>query len=322
MAQDVLTDVFQTMRVSGAEYSRFEATAPWVIDVRATQVVRFYAVLAGECQLTREGALPLRLAPGDLVVLPRSTVHTLSSGGPAKIAYPESALDARGLGGEWPRSFDSEVSGGGDRYCIVSGRFSFDTAQEQQWWPLLPEVIAVRGRAHTLPWLESTLHFIASESGSPRPGTRTLVTRLSDLLVFQVIREYLASLSTAGAEGPSWLAALSEPQIGAAMAAIHESPEQAWTVRCLARKVGMSRSAFAARFARLVGEPPLHYLTRVRMQKAAALLRDSWAATAEVADQVGYVSDTAFCKAFKRAYGQSPGAYRRMAKAAPHVEAA
>lgn len=321
MTQDVLTDVFQTLRVSAAEYARFEAHAPWAVDVRSGGVVRFYAVLAGDCRLEVAESTPVTLLPGDLVVLPHPVRHTLGSGAIANSSYPESVLDAQGLSA-LTRSLRSVSSEGTTSYSVVSGRFSFEESARQHWWPLLPSVIAVRDRAHTLPWLESTLRFIASESDLKRPGTQTLVMRLTDLLVFQVIREYLAAAAPQDTGGPSWLSALSEPQIGGALALLHENPQEPWTVARLARKVGMSRSAFAARFVRLVGEPPLHYLTRLRMQKAAALLRDGWDATAGVAEQVGYVSDTAFCKAFKRAFGQSPGAYRRAAKNTPEPQAA
>jgi AraC-like DNA-binding protein len=284
-------------------------------------VVRFYAVLAGEARLEVADAAPVTLSGGDLVVLPHPVQHTLSSRVSPSSSYPESVLESQGLTA-LTRSLRSVSNDTAFYDCIVSGRFSFEPSARQHWWPLLPPVIAVRDRAHTLPWLESTLRFIASESDMQRPGTQTLVMRLTDLLVFEVIREYLAAAAPQDAGGPSGLSALSEPQIGTALALLDESPQEAWTVARLARKVGMSRSAFAARFVRLVGEPPLHYLTRLRMQKAAALLRDGWDATAGVAEQVGYVSDTAFCKAFKRAFGQSPGAYCRAAKNTPEPQAA
>jgi transcriptional regulator GlxA family with amidase domain len=178
-------------------------------------------------------------------------------------------------------------------------------------------------QANSLPWLESTLDFIAVEAQARRPGSQTLIGRLSELLVLHVIRTHLTTLDGAlNTSSNNWLAALTEPQVGAAVALLHTDPARAWTVGCLARKVGMSRSAFAARFTRLVGQPPLHYLTRIRMQLAAELLRGSGVGTAQIAERVGYVSDTAFCKAFKRAFGQAPGAYRRVVAKAPLASAA
>ena len=137
------------------------------------------------------------------------------------------------------------------------------------------------------------------------------MSRLADVLFIQIVRGHLATLDP---EASGWLSALGDAQIGAALGLIHESPESAWTVQSLASSAGMSRSAFASRFTRLVGEPPLHYLTRWRMQKAQSLLRDGRASLSDVAARVGYDSEAAFSKAFKRAVGAAPGAYRRRAK--------
>jgi AraC-like DNA-binding protein len=205
---------------------------------------------------------------------------------------------------------------------VVTGQLTIERAHQQHWWGMLPPWIMARASAESAAWLEATLAFIASEAESSRPGTQSLLSRLSDLLVLQVLRRHTEALELGQPETKSWLNALAEPQIGASLALLHSESARAWTVEGLARKVGMSRSAFAARFTRLVGQPPLYYLTCVRMQQAASLLRDTSIASAEVAERVGYVSDTAFCKAFKRAFGQSPGAYRRQQKASPRPEVA
>ena len=322
MTQDVLTDVLQTLRVGRAQYGSFQSDRPWAVHVRPSDTVRFYALLAGSCLLELEGASGLPLSAGDLVVLPHGTRHTLKGDQQSPVACHESVLEHTWRTSPAQLGSPAGASGAGEFIRLVSGRFNFEEPHHKHWWTLLPSVVAMRNRAHTLPWLESTLRFIESESDAQRPGAQTVVSRLTDLLVLQVIREHLTSLEAQDTASSGWLSALVEPQIGAALALLHERPAQAWTVQNLARQVGMSRSAFAARFTRLVGEPPLHYLTRVRMAKAAVLLRDTRSATAAIADSVGYVSDTAFCKAFKRAFGQSPGAYRRMAKAAPSQRAA
>jgi AraC-like DNA-binding protein len=177
----------------------------------------------------------------------------------------------------------------------------------------LPPVIVLPGElSRSVHWLEPTLKFIACEAQSGRPGAQTVVSRLADVLFIQIVRGYLATLP---ASSSGWLGALGDSQIGAALGFIHQSPELDWTVQSLAAKVAMSRSAFASRFARLVGEPPLAYVTRWRMQKAAGLLRQSSATLANIAERVGYDSEAAFSKAFKRAVGSAPGAYRRAAKA-------
>lgn len=322
MKQDVLADVLQTLRVGRAQYGSFQSDRPWAIHVRPSDTVRFYALLGGSCHLELEGETGITLTRGDLVVLPHGTRHTLKGDEQAPLACHESVLEhtwsPRNAHGGPPTA----ASDRRELIRLVSGRFTFEEPYHRHWWTLLPSVITMQNRSHTLPWLESTLRFIESESDARRPGAQTVVSRLTDLLVLQVIREHLTSLQAEGTASSGWLAALVEPQIGTALALLHERPAQAWTVQNLARQVGMSRSAFAARFTRLVGEPPLHYLTRVRMAKAAVLLRDTRSATAEIADRVGYVSDTAFCKAFKRSFGQSPGAYRRMVRVAPSQRAA
>jgi AraC-like DNA-binding protein len=173
-------------------------------------------------------------------------------------------------------------------------------------------VVQFKGDAGTaVRWLEANLQFVASEIASGEPGFETIVSRLADILVVQAVRAHLAR-DSAGCKG--WLRALIDPQIDRALSLIHEKPEDDWTVESLASKVGMSRSAFAARFAQLVEEPPLTYLTRWRMQKASRLLETSHAGVAEVAKRVGYDAEAAFSKAFKRWIGVAPGAYRRTAE--------
>jgi AraC-like DNA-binding protein len=174
--------------------------------------------------------------------------------------------------------------------------------------------VHVRGEAGRL---DPVLQLLASEVGAAQPGSRTVISRLADVMLVMALRAHLRGLSGDCKTG-GWLRAVADPQIGAVLAAIHGKPEADWTVESLARSAAMSRSAFAARFAELVGEPPLHYVTRWRMQKAAHALRTSDARLAEIAPTVGYETEAAFSKAFKRVYRQSPGAFRRAdADAAP-----
>ena len=175
-------------------------------------------------------------------------------------------------------------------------------------------MLHVKGDAGTtVRWLEANLQFIASEMASGEPGFETIVSRLADILVVQAVRAHVAQTG-GGCKG--WLRTLIDPQIGRALSLIHEKPEDDWTVESLASKVGMSRSAFAARFAQLVEERP--YLTRWRMQKASRLLETSPAGVAEVAKRVGYDAEAAFSKAFKRWIGVAPDAYRRTSEARSH----
>jgi transcriptional regulator GlxA family with amidase domain len=152
------------------------------------------------------------------------------------------------------------------------------------------------------------IQLVQAEAHGSQPGAETVITRLSEVLFLQVVRDYLSSL---GETSSGWLSALRDPQIGQALALIHHQPEERWTVESLAHRVGLSRSALSGKFTRLVGLPPLRYLTDVRLTKAAALLRTQPATLNAIALSVGYDSEVAFSKAFKRGFGTAPGAYRR-----------
>ena len=157
-------------------------------------------------------------------------------------------------------------------------------------------------------WLETTLQFIACEATSRKAGAEPILSRLSDILFIQAVRAYAENIS---ADQSNWFAAATDPQIGEALAGIHRKPQSRWTVEQLATLSKMSRSAFADRFTKLVGEPPLTYLSRWRMHKAIEMLSEGRMTTAEIAEMVGYESEAAFSKAFKKWNGQGPGAYRR-----------
>ena len=303
---DVLTDVLETVRVVAACYGRMEATAPWGIQVRAGEDAKFHVVLEGHARLLVEGSdAPIELSAGDIVALPHGHAHSLMDE-PSVVLQPLEELlvcRARGDGNVF------RVGGGGVSATIVSGRFRFEDRRNNPLLSVLPPVITLKGEmGKAVRWLEPTLKFIACEAASGRPGSQTVIARLADVLFIQIVRGHLASLP---ANGSGWLSALADSQIGAALGHIHQNAEQDWTVQSLASKVAMSRSAFASRFMRLVGEPPLSYVTRWRMQKAAGMLREGKQTLAAVAAQVGYDSEAAFSKAFKRAVGSAPGAYRR-----------
>lgn len=320
---DVLTDVLQTVRVKTACYGRLEASGPWGIRVAAGDHAKFHVVLEGNCQLEVEGAEPLQLTSGDLVALPHGHEHVLRDASDSPVTNLQSILSCQEGTELRQTARQLRLGGNGALTTFVSGSISFEDRRNNPLLAVLPPVIPLLGEAgRSVPWLESTLQFIASEAASRRPGAQTVISRLADILFIQIVRGHLAALSEASGDGPGWLGALAEPQIGAALSLVHQRPEQSWTVASLAQRVGMSRSAFASRFTRLVGEPPLHYVTRWRMQKAAGLLREGRATLAEIAEQVGYESETAFSKAFKRAVGSSPGAYRRAARGVSQSEAA
>jgi AraC-like DNA-binding protein len=271
-------------------------------------------VLEGRVVLVREGAAPLELRAGDLVALPHGEAHVLSDS-------PSGPFTGRGLdtGVRAGACAPLSIGGSGEPATVVSGRIEYDDRRGSAIFALLPSIILLRGElVRAVPWLEPTLRTLACEAASGRPGSLTVVNRLAEVVLVQIVRGHLSSLDA----GSGFLSALADRQIGAALSFIHQSPGQAWTVQELAARVAMSRSAFAARFTRLVGEPPLHYVARWRMQKAKSLLSDGRATISEVAEAVGYESEAAFSKAFKRATGTAPGAYRRSKRASGFPEAA
>ncbi len=305
---DVLTDVLESIHVRSLITGRLELTAPWGLSI-ASGRPGFLVVTRGTCWLDVEG-LPqsIQLAGGDFVLLPKAPAHVLRDS-PASRALP---LDEVLCGSASRRGCRPggifQHGGGGAMTTLVGGCFRIDAADHNPLLSALPPIVHVKGdHGSPVQWLEMTLQFVASEMAQGQPGTETVVSRLADVLFVQAVRAHLAD----GAERSGWLRALVDPQIGQALGAIHEQPANAWTVESLASSVGMSRSAFAARFSELVGEPPLTYLTRWRMAKAARLLRDGTANVSEIADRVGYEAEAAFSKAFKRWIGTAPGAYRR-----------
>lgn len=302
---DVLTDVLKVLRLTSRLYSRSELRAPWGIEMPPARRMAFHVVDRGGAWLRREGEGDLTaLAAGDLVVLPHGGGHQLVDH-PSTLTQPLIELSANSSG--CPRL---QLGGSGPATSLVCGYFQLE---EEGGWedhplvPLLPGMIHVKGEdGRKVPWLEATLRFLADEAGSGRPGTDAVVHSLTAILFVQVLRAWLEHDGIA----PGWLGALRDPQMGRALTLLHTNPERGWTTATLAAGVNMSRSAFAARFTALVGEPPLTYLTRWRMRLAAGLLREDVPLT-EVAERVGYESEAAFSVAFKRERGVPPGQYRR-----------
>jgi AraC-like DNA-binding protein len=312
---DVLTDVLETLRARGACYARLSAGAPFGVALPGGSLAGFHLVLEGSCVLRLDGHPDVELGGGDLVALPHGLPHALVD----HPATPTQRL-AELLGpGRQPGPASLEIGGRGAKTTLICGKIEFEDPVGHPLLAALPRVMLLRGGSKALvEWLDPTLRFIAAEAGSAHPGAQTVVSRLADVLFIQIVRGHLASV---GPEAGGWLGALGDPQIGLALGLIHENPGGAWTVQSLAERAGMSRSAFASRFNRLVGEPPLHYLTRWRMQKAQRLLRDGRVPLSDVATRVGYDSEAAFSKAFKRAVGAAPGVYRRRARAGLGVAA-
>jgi AraC-like DNA-binding protein len=304
---EALGEALHVLRMRRSFYSRCEFTAPWGLELPAIPgALMFHVVTSGRCWLEVADGEPRLLQPGDLGLVPHGEGHRLVS----EPGVPGAKLM------ELPRE---EVS---DRYEVihmgqagaptglVCGTVRFDHPAAHQLVSLLPRVISVEAwSSPETEWIASTLRLMAAEAREPRLGGETVITRLADILVIQAIRSWIEHDPAAQS---GWLGALRDPQIGRTISLIHRDPARPWTVASLADEVAMSRSAFAARFADLVGEPPMHYVTRWRMHSAVSWLQEDDATLGELALRLGYQSEAAFSRAFKRFIGEAPGAVRRM----------
>lgn len=309
--EKILSDILQSVRLCSALLSRACLRPPYGVHTRGAPRPIFHGVVHGTLCFRRDGddGEALQLGPGDVVVLTRGDGHTLSDA-PDRVAVPIGTL-ARSR----TRSHVEQVetAGTGDAAHVLCGTFSFAHKAGEAMLALLPRVMVVRSDQGTLvPWLSETLAMLDRELDRETPGGDAMVTRLVDLLVAHLLRRCVLS---APGQGGGWLSALRDPKIGRALAAIHRNPHHDWTASSLAGVVGMSRSAFFARFTDLVGEPPAQYLTRWRMQVAADLLEDDGLSLGQLAERVGYGSEDAFSKVFKRHMGCSPAQYRRQLRA-------
>jgi AraC-like DNA-binding protein len=276
-------------------FGSLDLMPPWGLAAAPRDQFIFHIVARGELWFEVEGSAPAHASTGDVLLLAPNRAHVVRDS-PKSRALPIEQVLATMKPIDDPRAMQ-----------LVCGGFRVDDAALLR---ALPPVMHTRELAggETGPWLAQTVRLLAHEATRGQPGGATIVSRVCDALFVYVIRSVLAKLP---AHEASWLHALVTPKIGDALRLVHTDPARDWSVAELAQRVGMSRSAFAQQFAQVVGETPVQYLITWRVQKAASMLRGSDAAIAEVAARVGYQSDVAFAKAFKRAMGVAPGAYRR-----------
>ena len=307
---DPLGEALHFLRMNGAFYCRSELTEPWGLTLPPMpDYIWFHVVTSGRVWLETEGGHTEWVRPGELALVPHGKGHRLRS---------EPGVAAPGIL-ELPLEQVSDryeilrYGGGGARTTLICGAVRFDHPAASNLVAILPQTIHIQAsESPQIEWMQSTLRLMAVEAKELRPGGEAVMTRLADILVIQAIRSWI---ETDPAARTGWLGALRDRQIGRAMALIHRDPARPWTVASLARELAMSRSSFAARFTELVDEPAMQYLARWRMQLAINALEEEGATVAELANRLGYRSEAAFARAFKRVIGKSPGAVKREAEA-------
>jgi AraC-like DNA-binding protein len=297
---DILADWLRMMGTSGVLLARSRMSAPWGMHLAPSNDVIFHIVIEGSCWLRRAGAPPLLLQRGDLVLLPRAMGHDL-------VHHPEAHAKPIAQLVESP----PPIRSGAPLATIVCGAYCSDVQLAQPMLHSLPPVAHfTAAQVHANPALSATLALLTAEVEQPGPGGEALIHHLFDVLFLYVVRAWAAEST----ERSGWLWALKDPALAKALARIHAEPAARWTVEAMAHEANLSRAAFARRFTEKMGEPPLTYLTRWRMGLAARLLVTSEASLAEVAQQVGYDSEFAFSRAFKRTRGLAPEIFRRAAR--------
>lgn len=303
---DSLGAALHTLRMNGAFYCRSELRAPWGMSLPPMPgYLWFHVVTSGSAWLELTPGEHVPMQRGDLMLVSHGTGHGLRSA-PTTLAPDIMALPREQLSDRYETL---QIDGGGEGTTMICGAVRFDAPEAGNLVQALPELIRVEAaESSETGWMPGTLALMAAEARSPRPGGEAVITRLADILVIQAIRSWL---ETDEAARRGWLGALQDPQVGRAISLIHDRPADDWTVAELARQVAMSRSAFAARFTDLVGEPAMQYVTRWRMHLAHSALRDGNATVAELAGRLGYRSEAAFARAFKRTTGAPPGSVRR-----------
>jgi len=320
---DALSDVLRAVHLNGAVYLDGEFSAPWSIASQAEstfcaaylppseRVLSFHFVTEGSCWAMlphdRKGAV--KVEAGDVVVVPLGETHVLGSAVdlPAAAGDPLVADRVAGNPGE---VMLLRHGGGGETTRMVCGFLAAQNVTHNPLLCALPRLFKVDMRESGAPWLESSLRFAAREAASSRAGGTTVLAKLSELLFVEAVRRYVDTLPD---DRSGWLAGLRDRFVSRALALMHAHPAHAWTVDDLARRIGSSRSALAQRFTGLVGVPPIQYLAQWRLQLAAEELRRAERSVAQVAEQVGYESEAAFNRAFKREFGMPPATWRRNA---------
>jgi AraC-like DNA-binding protein len=318
---DPLADVLRSVRLTGGVFLDVHFTAPWCVTTRISekdcepllpkpaQIIAYHVIIEGSVLLSTESSGTTKVGAGEIVLLPRNDSHQLAS---------ENGLSAVAVEGLIQPSTDGglariDYGGGGQPTHIVCGFLGSEDRHNPVIASLPPVLTLDIREAASRDWIESSVRFAAAELTHGRLASSGTVSRLSELLFVEAVRGYVATLTDPEA---GWLKGLRDPHVGRALALIHQNIRAPWTADDLAREVALSRSAFVDRFRSLVGTPPIRYLTTLRMQTAKLQLRETPKSVSEIANMVGYESDEAFRRAFKREFNETPAHWRDVNSAA------
>ncbi len=336
---DVLSDVLRVIRLSGSVFFTAHFSSPWALDSpnpgllacvvlpQAECMALFHVVIDGECWVDCQGHAAVHITTGDAIIFPHAHSHTMRSRPGVNPMPIRNILPSRPS----DELLQIKYGGGGEVSRFICGYLACD----QRFKPLigaLPTILLVRSRndyasveaissdgmqATDLQrpsgdWLNTTLRYTIHEASSPRPGNAAMLGRLTELMFLEILRAYMHQLP---ASQTGWLSGLRDPHVGKALRLMHAEPARRWTVEELAREAATSRSALAQRFTDLLNESPMHYLAGWRIHLAREMLRERACSVQEVAERVGYESEAAFSRAFKRLVGHSPAAWGRAATA-------
>ncbi len=330
MSGDTLSDLLRAVRLHGAVFYYIDGAPPWVAEAPqardiipaimpgADHMIEFHGIVKGSCWGAIAGESPIRLEAGDVILFPHGDAHVMSSAPGMRAPTVDTKIFFSPRPPQLPYALSMEgaevttarLDGGGrDRATVVCGFLGLDARPFNPLLAALPRVLRVPGSALGADsWVTTFLRTVVVESSARRPGGEAVLERMSEMLFVEVLRRYVDSLPP---EQTGWLAGMRDPAVGRALSILHERPAEAWTLERLGEEAGLSRSSLHERFVHFIGQPPMQYLTRWRMQLASGLLRDTNAKLVEVALEVGYESEAAFSRAFKRIAGLSPGAWRK-----------
>ena len=303
--EGVLNEVLYAIRLRSVVYRRGCFTASWGYHTKTYRAPHFHFLTSGRCWLKVERmTAPVSVSHGDLVIIGPGLTYSLRDDLDSSVEDLDSALERRSV--EEKQSGIFAGGNGGSSTTMVCGDFQLEESGTNPLLASLPPTLILRNGSDASSSLQAAVFMMEAERTAGRPGAEPVIARLMDVIFLQAIRSNLADQQLR----PGWIGALLDPAIGQAIVAFHNRLQASWTVDVLAQEAGMSRSAFCDRFTELLQQSPMRYVTSWRMNRAAYLLRSSEDKIAAVAARVGYESEGAFCRAFKRGLGLSPGAYR------------